>query len=499
MEWEFGIYLPLVIPAILALGSLFPLSTKAHLLYLVVGSWVAAVSALPGLILTWSAGELSASQEWLRLDALSALHILVLHLTFVPASCYAGRYLRHALQAGRLTPAGLRRFQALWFGTLAMMGLVLSANNLGLMWVGMEASTLILAFLFCTWNTPGALEAMWKYLLMCSVGMAIAFLGILLIAAATRDTGLPVTTALLWTNLRSCDLPLDPSLVKAGFLFLVVGFGTKAGLAPLHNWLPDAYSQAPAPVSAISSGCLLNSALYCILRCLPLAEEAGGEPGWARGVLVVLGLFSMVVAAGFLLAQRDIKRMLAYSSVEHVGIMATGFGLGGAGVFAALLHMLGHTLVKPLAFFCAGALVQRYGSPDMRRIGGVVHQVPVWGAGFVLALLALMGVAPGVLFLSEFLILKSAVEQEAWWVVTIFLVALALAFLALLRRVIAIGWNNSLPPPEPSPADPATPATPATRFFIALPLLLIVLLGLCLPFGLLDWIQQAADIIEGAA
>jgi hydrogenase-4 component F len=490
------IYSALAVPAALALGALLRLSTVARLRYLTLGTILSAASALPALLQTWAQGELTAAQGWLRLDALSALHVLLLLLAFVPAAYYAERYFRHAAQAGQFPPQTARRFSALWFGSLTMMMLVLSANNLGLMWVGMEASTLILAFLFCTQITPGSLEAMWKYLLMCSVGMAMAFLGILLIAAATRHTGLPVTTALLWTNLRDASQLLDPALVKAGFLFLVVGFGTKAGLAPLHNWLPDAYSQAPSPVSAISSGCLLNSALYCILRCLPLAEDASGQVGWARGVLVVLGLFSMIVAAGFLLAQRDIKRLLAYSSVEHIGIMATGFGLGGLGTFAALLHMLGHTLAKPLGFFCAGALAQAYGTNDMRRMGGVVRQVPIWGTGFVLALLALMGVAPGVLFLSEFLVLKSAVEQEAWWVVVIYLLALALAFLALLRRVIAIGWNAATPPPEQLPAQPEGRSM---QLFVALPLVLILLLGLCLPFGLLHWIQIAADIIGGGA
>jgi len=202
----------------------------------------------------------------------------------------------------------------------------------------------------------------------------------------------------------------------------------------------------------------------------------------------------MVVAAGFLMAQRDLKRLLAYSSVEHIGIMALGVGLGGLGAFAAMLHMLGHALAKPLGFFCAGTLGQAYGTHDMRRMGGVVRQAPVWGVGLVLALLALVGVAPGLLFISELLVLKSAVEQQAWWTTGIYLAALAVAFIAVLRRAIALGWDSSAPPPEHAAA--ATAGMDA-RLLVGVPLALLAILGLCLPFGLWEFLQQAASIVGG--
>jgi hydrogenase-4 component F len=495
MSPSFYIYLALAVPVAFALAALLRLSPVAQLRLLAFGTAAAALGALPAAIVVWSnGGAITAAQEWLRLDALSALHVLLLLAVFVPAACYAGRYFQVEIAAGEFSRKAARRFAALWFGALAMMLLVLFANNLGMMWVGVEATTLLTAFLICTHLSPGSLEAMWKYLLMCSVGIAVAFMGILLIAAATRHTGMPVNTALLWTNLIEAQDKLDPALVKAGFLFLVIGFGTKAGLAPMHNWLPDAHSQAPSPVSAIFSGCLLNSALYCILRCLPLAEGVSGNVGWARGVLVALGLLSMVVAAGFLMAQRDLKRLLAYSSVEHIGIMALGVGLGGLGAFAAMLHMLGHALAKPLGFFCAGTLGQAYGTHDMRRMGGVVRQAPVWGVGLVLALLALIGVAPGLLFVSELLVLKSAVEQQAWWTTGIYLAALAVAFIAVLRRAIALGWDSSAPPPEHA-ADIA--AGMDARLLVGVPLVLLAILGLCLPCGLTDLLQHAASIMGG--
>jgi len=492
---SFYLYFALALPALLALATLLRLSPAAQLRLLAFGTAGVALGALPAVIRVWAGcDEIVAAQGWLRLDALGALHVLLLLAVFVPAAVYARRYFGVEIAAGEFSAGAARRFAALWFGALAMMLLVLLANNLGIMWVGVEATTLLTAFLICTHRTAGSLEAMWKYLLMCSVGVAVAFMGILLIAAATRHTGMPANTALLWTNLIEAQDELDPALVKAGFLFLVVGFGTKAGLAPMHNWLPDAHSQAPSPVSAIFSGCLLNSALYGILRCLPLAERVSGNAGWARGVLVALGLLSMVVAAGFLMAQRDLKRLLAYSSVEHIGIMALGVGLGGLGVFAAMLHMLGHALAKPLGFFCAGTLGQAYGTHDMRRMGGVVRQAPVWGAGMVLALLALIGVAPGLLFISELLVLKSAVEQQAWWTTGIYLAALAVAFIAVLRRVIALGWDPSSAPPEHA-ADIA--AGWDARLLVGVPLLLLVVLGLCLPSGLTDLLQHAAAIVGG--
>ena len=493
---SFYLYFALALPALLALATLLRLSPAAQLRLLAFGTAGVALGALPAVIRVWAGcDEIVAAQGWLRLDALGALHVLLLLAVFVPAAVYARRYFGVEIAAGEFSAGAARRFAALWFGALAMMLLVLLANNLGIMWVGVEATTLLTAFLICTHRTAGSLEAMWKYLLMCSVGVAVAFMGILLIAAATRHTGMPATSALLWTNLMATQGKLDPALVKAGFLFLVVGFGTKAGLAPMHNWLPDAHSQAPSPVSAVFSGCLLNSALYCILRCLPLAEGVSGNTGWARGVLVALGLLSMLVAAGLLLAQRDLKRLLAYSSVEHIGVMALGVGLGGLGAFAAMLHMLGHALAKPLGFFCAGTIGQAYGTHDLRRIGGVVRQTPPWGIGLVLALLALIGMAPGVLFLSELLVLKAAVEQQAWWTVGLYLAALAVAFIAVLRRAIALGWDSSAPPPE----RPSAAAAGADAWLLTiLPLVLLSVLGLLLPMGLAELLLRAAMIVGGA-
>src|SRR5262249_22530031 len=269
-----------------------------------------------------------------------------------------------------------RRFGALWLGAEAAMLLVLISDNLGVMWVGMEATTLLTAFLISLHPSGLSLEAMWKYLIICSIGIAFAFMGTLLAAAAIRS-GSAAAEALFWTRFAAADTTLDPTLMKFAFLFVLVGYGTKAGLAPIHSWLPDAHSQAPAPVSAMFSGFLLNTALYCIMRFVPPAQHALGS-GFASGLLVGFGMLSIMVAAGCIGFHRAAKRLLAYHSVEHMGIIALGYGLGPLGAFAALFHTLNHSVCKSLAFFAIGRLGQRFGSHDMHRIAGGLRADRLW-------------------------------------------------------------------------------------------------------------------------
>jgi hydrogenase-4 component F len=450
------------------------------------------VAALAAAVVWLASGAppLYAAGHWLMLDALSAYHLAVMVAVYSLSALYGVSYFRDEIVGGQFGIRRARRYGALWFGSLAAMVLVLVSNNLGIMWVGIEATTLLTAFLICVHVSPGALEAMWKYLLMCSVGVAIAFTGTVLIAASTGPAGLRGTEALLWTNLRQAALELDPILLKAGFVLLVVGYGTKAGLAPMHNWLPDAHSQAPAPVSAVFSGFLLNAALYCVLRCLPVVETATGSVGWGQGILVVFGLLSITVAAVFIVAQHDIKRLLAYHSVEHLGIIALGLGTGGLGALAALFHTLNHSLCKALSFFCAGSLGQAYGTHDMRRVTQVLRTSPVWGSGLVGSLLALIGVAPFSLFLSEFLILKAAVGNGSYWTAALFLIGVGVVFVGALRHVIAMAWD---PLSEPVPSR-ATHLAEGVLVFG--PLTVLLVLGVWMPPPLLALLTQAAHLLE---
>ena len=315
-------------------------------------------------------------------DALSAYHLAVMMVVVTLVAFYLPGYFREEIRDDRFSVNSARRFGVLWSGAVAAMCSVLISNNIGLMWVGIEATTLVTAFLICIHRTRESIEAMWKYLIICSVGIAFAFMGTLLAGAAANEIHLPPSQSLLWTTLRDNASGLDPVLLKIAFVFIMVGYGTKAGLAPMHSWLPDAHSQAPAPVSALFSGFMLNAALYCIMRYVPLVEGSSGHAGWSLKLLLFFGLTSMLVAAAFIVFQRDLKRLLAYHSVEHLGIIAVGLGLGGLGTFAALLHTLNHSVCKSLAFFAAGRLGQMYGSHDMHEMAGALRAAPVWGKGY---------------------------------------------------------------------------------------------------------------------
>ena len=477
----------LAIPAAAALVCLLLPSARA--VFAAVWCAVAATAAIAIVVAAAaaSAGRIHAG-NLLFADALSAFHLLVLSAVFAMSSLYAPLYFRDDVRKGTLDRKGARRFGALWLASFASMNLVLVSNNLGLLWVGIEATTLLTTFLICVHRTPASLEAMWKYLLLCSVGVAFAFMGTLLVAASAHRAAEP----LVWTSLLASARSLDPGTLKAGFIFLLVGYGTKAGLAPMHNWLPDAHSQAPAPVSALFSGFMLNAALYCILRYVPLVERATGGSGWSLGLLQLFGLVSILVAAAFILFQHDLKRLLAYHSVEHLGIIALGMGLGGVGIFAALFHTLNHSLCKTLGFLCAGRLGQIYGTHDMARIAGTLRTSPVWGAGLFGSLLALIGVAPFALFMSEFLIATAAVDGRAYWALGIFLLGTGIVFVGALRHALAMAWGE----PKAGPTADESRVLPA--LLVMTPLALLLVLGVWMPDPLREILSRAAAIIGGA-
>jgi hydrogenase-4 component F len=442
----------------------------------------------------WAAfvlGPLFAAHGWLYLDALSAYHIAVLGIVFGSSSVYAWGYFGRELADGALSLRSARKFGALWFGSAAAMTAVLLSNNLGLMWVGIEATTLLTAFLICVHVTPLSLEAMWKYLVVCSVGVAFAFVGTLLVAASAQRLGLDASEMLLWTRLRESATGLAPGPMKLAFLFLLVGYGTKAGLAPLHSWLPDAHSQAPAPVSALFSGFMLNTALYCLMRYLPLVEGATGRAGWGGELLVDFGILSILLSAAFIVFQHDGKRLLAYHSVEHMGIIALGLGLGGIGTFAALWHTLNHSVCKALTFFSVGRLGQMYGTHDLGRMAGAMRRSPVWGIGFFGGVLALIGVAPFAIFMSEFQILRAAAAAHAFVALTLFLLGAGIVFVGALRHAMTPAWGEEVQEPK------LTSGGLADSLLVFGALGLLLLLGLWMPGPLRRALDGAALIVGG--
>jgi len=428
---------------------------------------------------------LLSTDRALRVDGFSVFHIVVLGLTYFGSSLFALAYFRHEVAEGHFDTTMARRYAAFWLAGLSAMLLVLVSNNLGLMWVGMETTTIVTAYLVGMHGGGAAIEAMWKYLIVCSVGIAFAFMGTLLCAASAPHAA--AGEALLWTHLMDERAHLNPQLMKAAFVFLAVGYGTKAGLAPMHTWLPDAHSQAPAPVSAMFSGFMLNAALYCVVRYVPIVEAT--SPGFGPGLLVGLGLLSVLVAAVFIIFQRDAKRMLAYHTVEHIGIIAIGYGLGPAGAFAALFHTLNHTLAKALAFFSVGRLGQIYGSHDMGRIRGAIDAHPVYGPALFGSLLALVGVAPFAIFVSEFLLVRVMVQQARWLLLVTFLVGVGVIFTAALLHGIGMVFGK---PPEDVAAIEPHPGSKLLSFAF---LGALVFLGVWMPAPLRQAIESAVHIV----
>ena len=441
----------------------------------------------------FSRNTISSCGLWFYMDALSAYHLIIMALVFFISSLYGMRYFDKEIQSGEFTLRSARRYGSLWFASLAAMTLILISNNLGMMWVGMETTTLVTAFLICVRGDKASIEGMWKYLIVCSVGIAFAFLGTLFFAAATNNlqAGLSENIA-LWTQLKTQAALLNPKLAQIGFLFIFVGYGTKAGFAPMHTWLPDAHSQAPSPVSAIFSGFMLNAALYCIMRYTAIIKLVPGNENLSRDLFLIFGTLSIVIAAAFILSQHDLKRLLAYHSVEHLGIIAIAMAMGPLGVFAALFHTLNHSVCKSLGFFCAGRLGQIYGNYDMRGMTGALKLSPLWGGGLLGSLLALIGIAPFALFMSELLIVKAAIAKNLIWALVVFLIGSCIIFAAALKHIISIAYGT---PPILNFKPRRSSITDIAVVVFSLGLLLV--LGLWMPNGMHDMLCRAASIIEG--
>jgi hydrogenase-4 component F len=389
---------------------------------------------------------------------------------------------------GRITAGRLRLYHSMYQLFLLTMLVALTTNNMGLLWVAMEAATLSTVLLVTLYRTRASLEAGWKYFILCGVGISQALFGtILLYFAAEKALGAEGMTALLWTHLNAVKGELEPVILSLAFVFLLVGYGTKVGLAPLHNWLPDAHAEGPTPISAVLSGLLLNVAIYAVVRCKVLVEGSlrSALPGQ---MLMGFGLLSVVLAAFFLWRQRDIKRLFAYSSIEHMGIIAFAFGMGGpVANFAALLHMTVHSLTKSAIFFTVGHAAQKAGSQLMDRIRGLVVLSPRVGWGLLIGTLAILGMPPFGVFASEFLIVTTAMREQPW-ATPVLLVALGVAFAAIFGRVQPMVFGET--------SVSRLPQTPALLPVFA-HLALVLLLGLYVPPYLRDWYRAAATLIGG--
>ena len=435
-----------------------------------------------------SAGTITFGHEQFFIDAFNVFLVALTALVGLTTAIFSRPYMRVEMEHGRVRAPQLRLYHSMYQLFMTTMLVALTTNNMGLLWVAMEAATLSTVLLVTLYRTPASLEAGWKYFVLCGVGIAQALFGtILLYFAAEHVLGAEGVSALLWTHLNVVKGHLEPKVLSLAWVFLLVGYGTKVGLAPLHNWLPDAHAEGPTPISAVLSGLLLNVALYAVVRCKVLVEGSLQSALPSR-MLMGFGLLSVVLAAFFLWRQRDIKRLFAYSSIEHMGIITFAFGMGGAVAnFAALLHMTVHSLTKSAIFFTAGHAAQKSGSQLMDRIRGLITVSPTIGWGLMLGSLAILGIPPFGVFASEFLILTTAMREQPW-ATPILLTALGVAFAAIFGQVqpMVFGETTARRLPHPPALLP-----------VFLHLGLVLALGLYIPPYLADWYRAAARLIGG--
>ncbi len=431
-------------------------------------------------------GPMSVAHEQFFVDPFNVFLIALTALVGFTTAVFSRPYMRIEEHHGRLSARRLRLYHSMYQLFMTAMLVALSTNNMGLLWVAMEAATLSTVLLVSLYRTRASIEAAWKYFILCGVGIALALFGTILVYfAAERLLGSAGMGALLWTHLNAVKGQLDPTVIGLAFVFLLVGYGTKVGLAPLHNWLPDAHAEGPTPVSAVLSGLLLNVAMYAVVRCKILAAGAlhSDLPG---RMLMGFGLFSTLLAAFFLWRQRDIKRLFGYSSIEHMGIITLAFGMGGPlADFAALLHMTVHSLTKSAIFFAAGHAAQIAGTQRIAGIRGLLVVSPTVGWGLMLGSLAILGMPPFGVFTSEYLILTTAMRDHPW-ATPVLLAALAVAFAAIFGKVQPMVFGET---------DARTlPHSPAlVPVFVHLSLVLA--LGVYIPPALAGWYRLAAHLI----
>ncbi len=464
------------------------------------------LTALVHAVLTgmcWKTRPAPVLNGWLGLDAAGLLFLSLTSGLFLVVSLYIAGYLAQETNRKSAEPEEGLLFdnapEAVFIGCLllflAAMTLVTVSQHFGLLWVAIEGTTLASAPLIYFHRQPRSLEATWKYLLICSVGIALALLANFFLGVAAAGSGsenLPIVLSPLLTHARE----LQPEWLKTAGVLFFVGYGTKMGLAPLHTWLPDAHSEAPSPVSALLSGALLNCAFLGLLRVQQVFVAAGLE-GFTRDIWLALGLASLIISAVFIIGQTDYKRLLAYSSVENMGILALGVGLGAAGVFGALLHAVNHSLVKAMLFLLAGNILGRYRTKHIPTVRGLLAAAPATGALWLMGFFALTGTPPFGPFLSKFTIVKAALDGDHIWLTVIFLTTLGVIFVGMATVFLGMaqgeaGKNRAL---EHSPVSPG-------QWQLLPPLVLgalVLWLGLNVPETLTHLLKQIASTLSGAS
>lgn len=479
----------LAIPLIFALIIWFSRSAKIIRMLNLASSVLVLTSSiyLAGSILEKK--HLYFFNNMMYIDALSAFIILIIGIVNFATALYSIGYIQKEFEDNVF---GFNRVRKFYFQInifIFAMLLATSANNLGILWVAIEGTTLATAFLINFYNRQSTIEAAWKYVIVCSTGISLALFGTILFYYSSVSFIGEAASALNWTNLLEIAPHLNSDLLRIAFIFIIVGYGTKVGLAPMHTWLPDAHSKAPTPVSALLSGILLSVAMYGVVR-FKILVDANMGPSFTSNLLIIFGLFSLLIAAAFILVQKNYKRLLAYSSVEHMGIIALGFGFGGAiGVFGALFHILNHALVKSMMFFNAGNILEKFHSADIADARGVMKLMPVTGPLTVIGALAITGTPPFNIFLSEFMILSGGIKTNlaASSIMLLLLILIFSGFIYNINKVLFSAPDKNAKPGEEDTLGLATISTMA--FFV-------IVLGFYLPEPLKTLLSSATNIIN---
>ncbi|CAH2605563.1 hydrogenase 4 component F (plasmid) [Rhodovastum atsumiense] len=447
------------------------------------------VMALAAVATALSGGPLLAAGDWLLIDPLAAIFIGLIGIVGFATGYYSIAYIRHDVAHGELTPAKQKLYYGFFNLFLFTMLLTVTANNIVMMWVAIEATTLGSTFLVGIYGKRSSLEAAWKYLIICSVGVAFGLYGTVLTFSNASAGALEPHHAVLWTTIAAHAGSLDPTLVKIAFVFVLIGFGTKAGIFPMHAWLPDAHSEAPSPVSALLSGVLLKCALFVIIRYYIVTANAVG-PAFPQLLLLILGLLSVGVASFLFFVQQDLKRKLAYSSVENVGLILVGLGFGGPlGIGAALLHIVNHSFAKALLFCGSGNVLMKYGTRDLGTIKGLLRVAPVTGILMMGGALALAGFPPFNVFVSEFMTISAGLASEHYWLTGLCVLLLTVTVAGFVQIIsgAVLGKN----PETIAKGDVGLGALAP----LGVLLVLIVIMGVAVPGPVTNLLKSATSIV----
>lgn len=432
-------------------------------------------------------GPMLSPGKLFYIDAFNVYLILLNAFVGMTTAVFSRPYMAHEREIGRVDDGRMRLYHSMYQGFLLTMLVALSTNNLGILWVSIEGATLATVLLVSLYRTPESIEAGWKYFILCGVGIAQALFGTVLVYFAAERILPGSDDSLLWSVLYQHATQLEPAVLLLAFGFLLVGYGTKVGLVPLHNWLPDAHSEGPTPMSAILSGLLLNIALYALVRFKMIIDPALGNDLAGR-MMMGFGLVTFTLAGLLLHRQRDIKRMFSYSSIEHMGLMTFAFGIGGPlATFGALLHMIVHSLTKSSIFVTVGHIAHVAGTQSIDGIRGLIKTQPMVGWCFLLGTVAIAGFPPFGVFTSEFLLFTATIKSWPWLVIPL-LTGLTVAFSGLFRHVQPMVFGEQ---PE------GQAAIHANMWPVVLHLLLVLLLGIAIPDVLSRWLDQATIMVVG--